>query len=156
MFAATAAIADRFTEEEIIFRVMESEESSRIIADAIVEYASLSVHFISSDDENDVSVRIPHFVRFTDKEQRDVLRVANDMNNKFRFSKFSVSLEAKAVTMEYDFPEGDDSIADGAVEIFRRMLQIAEEAYPEFMKAIWGKEHEVPDLGNIVFHDFEV
>lgn len=156
MFAATAAIADRFTEEEIVFRVLESEENSRIIADAIVDYAAFSVHFISSDDENDVSVRIPHFVRFTDKEQRDVLRVANEMNNKFRFSKFSVSLEAKAVTMEYDFPEGDDGIADGAVEIFRRMLQIAEEAYPEFMKAIWGKEHDAPDLGNIVFHDFEV
>ena len=156
MFAATAAIADKFTEEEIIFRVMESEENCRIIADAVVDYAAVSVHFISSDDENDVSVRIPHYVRFTDKERRDVLRVANDMNNKFRFCKFSVNLEAKAVTLEYDFPECEESVAEGAVEIFRRMLQIAEEAYPDFMKAIWGTNHEEQNLGNIVFHDFEV
>ena len=156
MFAATAAIADKFTEENIIFRVMESEESCRIIADAVVDYAALSVHFISSDDENDVSVRIPHFVRFKDKERRDVLRVANEMNNKFRFCKFSVNLETEAVTLEYDFPEQDDNVAEGAVEIFRRMLQIAEEAFPEFMKAIWGKQHEEPDFGKIVFHDFEV
>jgi hypothetical protein len=61
MFSATAEIADKFTEENIIFRVMESEENCRIIADAIVDYAALSVHFISSDDSNDVSVRIPHF-----------------------------------------------------------------------------------------------
>lgn len=157
MFAATAAIADKFTEENIIFRVVESEENSRVIADAVVDYAAPTVHFISSDDENDVSVRIPHFVRFKDKERRAVLRVANDMNNKFRFCKFSVNLEAEAVTLEYDFPEGDDNVAEGSVEIFRRMLQIAEEAYPEFMKAIWGQAHEEePNLGNIVFHDFEV
>ena len=156
MFSATAEIADKFTEENIIFRVMESEENCRIIADAIVDYAALSVHFISSDDSNDVSVRIPHFVRFKDKERRDVLRVANEMNNKFRFCKFSVNLEAEAVTLEYDFPEGDSGVADGAVEIFRRMLQIAEEAYPDFMKAIWATKHEEPNLGKIVVHDFEV
>ncbi len=156
MFSATAEIADKFTEENIIFRVMESEENCRIIADAIVDYAALSVHFISSDDSNDVSVRIPHFVRFKDKERRDVLRVANEMNNKFRFCKFSVNLEAEAVTLEYDFPEGDSGVADGAVEIFRRMLQIAEEAYPDFMKAIWATKHEEPNLGKIVFHDVEV
>ena len=156
MFSATSAIAEKFTEEKIIFRVIESEENSRVIADAIVDYASVSVHFISSDDANDVSVRIPHFVRFKDKERRAVLRTANEMNNKFRFCKFSVSAEAEAVTLEYDFPEGETNIAEGAVEIFRRMLQIAEESYPSFMKAVWATEHEEPDLGRIVFHDFEV
>ena len=156
MFAATAEIADKFTEEKIIFRVVESEDNCRIIADAIVDYAAFAVHFISSDDSNDVSVRIPHYVRFKDAERRDVLRVANDMNNKYRFAKFSVNDEAGAVTIEYDFPENDDGIAEGAVEIFHRLLQIAEDAYPAFMKAIWGKTHEDPDLGKIVFHDFEV
>ena len=105
MFAAIEAIADKFTEEGIIFRVVESEESCRIIADAVVDYAAFSVHFIASDDANDVSVRIPHFVRFKDKERRDVLKTANAMNNKFRFCKFSVNTEAEAVTIEYDFPE---------------------------------------------------
>ena len=156
MFAATAEIADKFTEKEIVFRVMESEDSCRIIAEAIVDYAAFSVHFISSDDSNDVSVRIPHFVRFKDAERRDVLHVANEMNAKFRYAKFAVNAEVGAVTIEYDFPEGDDGFADGAAEIFYRLLQIAEEAYPYFMRAIWGKTHEAPDLGKIVFHDFEV
>ena len=33
---------------------------------------------------------------------------------------------------------------------------IAEESYPDFMRAIWGSRHEEPNLGKIVFHDFEV
>ena len=68
MFAAIEAIADKFTEEDIIFRIVEGEENCRIIADAVVDYAALSVHFLATDDANDVSVRIPHFVRFKDKE----------------------------------------------------------------------------------------
>ena len=43
-----------------------------------------------------------------------------------------------------------------AEEVFRRVMQIAEEAFPEFMRAIWGKQPEPQNLGNIVFHDFEV
>ncbi|MBR6718728.1 MAG: YbjN domain-containing protein [Oscillospiraceae bacterium] len=156
MFAATNEIADRFTEEEILFRVAESEESSRVIADAVVEYACFAVHFISSDDENDVSVRIPHYVRFTDRERNAVLKVANQMNNKYRFCKFSVNTDAEAVTLEYDFPEENRNVAEGAVEIFHRILQIAQDAYPEFMRAIWATEHDAPNLGRIVFHDFEV
>lgn len=156
MFAATNEIADRFTEEEILFRVVETEENSRVIADAVVNYACFSVHFISADDANDVSVRIPHYVRFTDRERNAVLKVANEMNNKFRFCKFAVNPDAEAVTVEYDFPEENENLAEGAVEIFHRMLQIAQEAYPDFMRAIWATEHESQDLGRIVFHDFEV
>ena len=156
MFASTQEIADRFTEEEIVFRVLESEESSRICADAIVDYASFSVHFISADDESDVSVRVPHFVRFKEKEMRSVLHVANAMNNKYRFFKFSVNRQSEAVTIEYDFPEQESNIGECAVEIFRRILMVAEESYPEFMRAIWKETHEEPDFGRIVFHDIEV
>lgn len=156
MFASTQEIADRFREEEIVFRILESEETCRICADAIVDYASFSVHFISSDDENDVSVRVPHFVRFKDKELRSVLHVANAMSSKYRYFKFSVNREAEAVTIEYDFPEQESNISECAVEIFRRILIVAEESYPEFMRAIWKEEHDEPDFGHIVFHDIEV
>lgn len=159
MLPATEEIADFFSEKEIHFSVQENDDSSRITASAVVDYTTFTAYFISNDDTNDVSVRVPHFVRYKAKNRRDMLRIANRMNDKYRFVKFTVNDEAESVTIEYDFAEKTENIGPAAEELFRRVMQIAEEAYPEFMRAIWGKpdsEPEQQNLGNIVFHDFEV
>lgn len=155
MFPATEELMQAFEDEKLVFHVQESEESSRLTANAIVDYTSFTAHFISSDDRNDVSVRVPHFVRFKEKDVPEMLRVANLMNERFRFCKFVVNPESEAITLEYDFPENTEQIGQAGVELFRRLMQIAEEAYPEFMKAIWNRPPEV-SLGNIQFHDFTV
>lgn len=157
MFSATEEIAEYFNEKEIVYTVQESESTSRVVASVVVDYASFTVYFISSDDSNDVSVRIPHFVRFKEQDYRDMLKVASRINDKYRFVKFTVNQESEAVTIEYDFAEKTENIGAAAEEIFRRVMQIAEEAYPEFMRALWCKQ-DMPQqqLGNIVFHDFEV
>lgn len=157
MFPATEEIADFFSEKDVHFSVQENDESSRIVASAVVDYTSFTAYFISSDDSNDVSVRVPHYVRFKSQNRRDMLRIANRMNDKYRFVKFTVNDDAESVTIEYDFAEKTENIGPAAEELFRRVMQIAEEAYPEFMRAIWKEPAEEPqNLGNIVFHDFEV
>ena len=156
MYPAIEEIMEVFNEKDVHFQVQENDDSNRIIASVVVDYTSFTVYFISSDETNDISVRVPHFVRFKENNRRDMLRIANRMNDKYRFVKFTVSDESEAVTIEYDFPEKTENIGPAAEEVFRRVMQIAEEAFPEFMRAIWGKQPEPQNLGNIVFHDFEV
>lgn len=155
MNPAAEEIIERFEEKDIRFRVQELEEGARIIADVIVDYTSFSVVYITEEEGNDIAVRVPHFVRFLEKEYADMLRVTNEMNEKYRFCKFSVNRELSSVSIEYDFPEHTENIGEACVEIFQRMMQIAEEAFPHFMRAIWQPREPV-SLGNIVFHDYEV
>lgn len=155
MFSAIEEITERFTERDIRFRLQNNEEQTRIFADVLVDYTTFTVVFIVEGESSDVSVRIPHYVRFLEKEYRDVLRVTNDLNEKYRFCKFTVNSRVGSVTLEYDFPQNTENIGDAAVEILQRMIQIAEESYPVYMRAIWAKP-EPPVLGNIVFHDFQV
>ncbi len=155
MFPAAEEIAEYFDNEDLHYRVQETESSTRICADVVVDYAAFTVLFISDNEASDVYVRIPHFVRFKKKDLRAVLRVTNQMNEKFRFCKFTVNADIESVTIEYDFPEKTEQIGAAALEIFQRIMQIAEEAYPVYMRAIWGSPEPV-NLGKIVFHDIEV
>ncbi len=155
MYPAIEEIVQAFEDESLIFRVQEDEDSARLIANASVDYTAFTVYFMVSGETNDVAVRVQHFVRFKEKDVAEVLRVANTMNNRFRFAKFVVNPETESVTIEYDFPENTDCIGPAAVEVFRRVMSIAEEAFPEFMKAIWNRPAEV-SFGNIQFHDVTV
>lgn len=156
MYPVIEDIAEYFTEKQIVFHIQENENSSRIAAAVVVDYTTFTIYFIANDDSNDISVRVPHFVRFKPQNQRDMLRIANRMNDKYRFVKFTVNDESEAITIEYDFAEKTENIGEAAEEMFRRIMQIAEESYPEFMRAIWGKPEPPQNIGNIVFHDFEV
>lgn len=155
MFSPAEEIIEFFDEKEVRYRVQEQEEETRIIADVVVDYAAFSVVFLITSEENDVSVRVPHFVRFKEQEYAEMLRVANQVNDRYRFCKFTVNKEAEAVTMEYDFPENTEQIGPAAHEIFQRTMQIAEEAYPEFMRAIWGSPKNY-SVDKIEFRDIEV
>lgn len=155
MYPAAEEIIEQFEERDIRFRVQELEESTRISADVLVDYTSFTVVFISDNEENDISVRVPHFVRFLEKDRAEVLRVSNEMNGKYRFCKFTVNSELGSVAIEYDFPEKTGSIGAAAVELFQRIMQIAEEAFPFYMRAIWERKDAAP-LGKIVFHDYQV
>ncbi len=156
MYAAVEEIIEVFKEHSIVFHIQENEESIRIVASVIVDYTSFTMYFIVNGDSNDVAVRVPHFVRFKKQNRRDMLQIANRMNDRFRFCKFTVNDEAEAVTIEYDFAEKTENIGESCEEIFRLVMQIAEKAYPEFMRAIWGKQEPQQKIGNVVFHDFEV
>lgn len=158
MYHATELIAQYFDEKEIRFRIEDREDVSAVIANIAVDYTSFAMHFYSQDSENDVSVRIPNFVRYGDRSTAAVLRVAAECNQLYRYAKFTVDTEEHSVRVEYDFAEetDDDAVGPCAYEIFRRLMQICDEAFPKFMEAIWNKDAQAAEYSNIVFHDFEV
>ena len=71
MYPAIEEIADYFNENDVHFNIQENDETNRIVASVIVDYTAFTVYFISSDDSYDVSVRVPHFVRFKENNRRD-------------------------------------------------------------------------------------
>lgn len=158
MFHATELIAQYFDEHDVRFRIEDHDELSSVVANVAVDYTVFSIHFYSQDNENDVFVRIPNYIRYGDKSTATVLRVAAECNALYRYAKFTVDTEEHSVRVEFDFPEEteDEAVGASAYEIFRRLMQICDEAFPKFMEAIWGGEEETPEYGNIVFHDFEV
>ena len=59
--------------------------------------------------------------------------------------------------LEYDFPTNTGNIGEATTELLQRIIQIAKEAYPFFMRALWEKKPKAdPHVGHIVFHDIEV
>lgn len=155
MFRPIEEIIEYFDEKEIHYRIQEREDETRLVADAVVDYAAFSVAYICTGEECDISIRIMHFVRFKEQDYPEILRVTNTLNTKYRYAKFSANAEAEAVTIEYDFPEKTEGIGEAAYELFQRLLQIAEEAYPEYMRAIWGSPKNY-SINSISFRDIEV
>ena len=159
MFQATEQLAEAFEAAGIRFRVEDTSDRSLIAAEVATDYTAYIIRFISSSDSNDVAVRVHHYICFTKKQEMAVLRAANTCNRRYRFCKFAVNSEAKAVTVEYDLPTESENLGEAAVEIFKRFAQISNETYPIFIREIWGNdepEKEYASLGNIEFHDFEV
>ena len=153
MYRAAKEISDFFEEHDIVFRVRETEDSSRIGTDVQAGYAVFCIWFISTDDSSDVAVRVPSFVRYkTDAEKKRLMRAVNRMNQKYRYVKFTMPANDQCINIEFDFPESTQNIGKCAGEIFRRIMQIADESYPEFMKALWSEENF---LGNAVFYEFK-
>ena len=153
MFRATEEISEAFDEHDIKYRIFEADETSRVGADVQVGYTAFCIWFISSDDDSDVAVRVPNFVRFrTEEEKKRILRVVNEMNRKYRYIKFSLIPHENSVILEYDFPASTQDIGKTSIEIFHRMIQIAHESYQNFMKALWGSDQF---FGNAVFYEYK-
>jgi len=137
-FKATKAIAAAFDEAGLKYSIIEPGGSSAVKAVFGGDnYDSATVHYISSDDDNDVKVVILSFVKVPASKREKVIMVLNDMNNKYRYLKFVMS-EDNDVRVEYDFPLKITNPGDVAVEILIRMMKILDDVYPELMKAIWS------------------
>ena len=141
IYKATRLIAQALDEEGIRYEVKENEKySEAIVSFPIKNGPSARVSFISSDDDNDVTVRIFGLVHDV-SEDRDVeiLKAINKCNDHFRFAKMVMD-EDRDINVEYDFPvkTGSDCVGEIACELASRLSSILEDCYPILMKALWG------------------
>ena len=67
-----------------------------------------------------------------------MLYAVNKMNRQFRFAKFVVDFEDNTISIEIDFPISCSEVGGIAVEMLFRVMNMADEAYAEFMKAAWS------------------
>ena len=139
MYKATEEIYEAFQDAELHCETDENDEGHTYVRAGIsTKLTSFSMLFISTDDDNDVSMRIFNFVRFDEEKRGSVLFAANKLNRMFRYVKFFVDFDDNTVTVAMDFPVSCDNVGQTAIEILFRMMDISDEAYSEFMKAIWA------------------
>ena len=98
---------------------------------------SYRIRFISTDDDNDVAVRVFGMVSIDAGQQAKILPVLNKLNSKYRYVKFVLD-KASDINLEYDYLVRCPDPSVSAKEIMIRIVKIVDEAYPEIMRAMWA------------------
>lgn len=78
------------------------------------------------------------YIRVPMAKLREVIDVCNKLNNEYRWVKFVCDEEKLNVVIKADHIISTETAAEYISDMMYRMLDIADEAYPEFMKEIWG------------------
>lgn len=138
VYNASKEIAKVFDDNGIKYRINETANTSAVEAGFSGKNApNILVRFISTDDDNDVAARILSLVKVTDEKRPAVLEAINSLQRRFRYVNFTIDDDGD-VHVGYDMPVRTTNVGDIAVEMFVRMVKIADDAYPVLMKAIWS------------------
>lgn len=141
MYRAIELIAQEMDRVGIKYSLEENSQKSALITGFGVNNGShVRVFFISTDDNNDVAVRLFGVVNGVSEDKVGrILEVINECNRQYRYMKFVLDDE-RDINVEYDIPlkTTDDSVGEIGCEVFIRMIKIVEESYPKFMRVVWG------------------
>ena len=148
MFHATTLLTECFDTNGVHYQVASSEDSVAEIVEVpcpITGGPTVRARFISTDDDNDVGVRIYSLVTSVQEEKRmAVLEACNRLNATYRFITFELDRD-NDVCAAFDFPAAtsDESLGHSVMEILTRVVGILEDVYPLLMKAMYGKEADM-------------
>ncbi len=92
----------------------------------------------AQEDNSDVSIRL-YSILNVKHINASILKVLNDCNDTYHFFKFVLD-EDQDLVICYDFTPGLDTENLGNIvfELCLHILNVAQEVYPDFMRAIWG------------------
>lgn len=99
--------------------------------------STIVANFFFDSDEKGVAVRVFDLVKVPEGKEDSMLRAINGQNNRFRFSKFCLNTKDNTIQMEMDGIFRRYDVGEICREMLVRAIQICDEAYPEFMKAMW-------------------
>ncbi len=114
-------------EEERVARVGFNMENTDI---------EMIIHF--SEDDTVVQVYGRDFVKIPSEKINEMYKVCNECNNAYRWVCFVVNEEDGQVLCKSDAEIQLDSCAEEIYNTVMRMANIVDNAYPKFMKALWG------------------
>ena len=116
----------------------ESDTSSSVwLQFGIKNGGSYKIKFISTDNDNDVAVRVFALLSVDDSQRDKLLPAINELNSKYRFVRFWVD-EDGDVNIGYDYPMHCPNPASSARELIIRIVKIVDDAYPLLMRAMWA------------------
>lgn len=142
---ASLLIAEAFDERDIKYTIREIGEETSVVDAGFSITCGPSAHilFASSDEENDVAVRITGLMQNIPSDKRPAMNEAcNTVNDKMRYLKFCI--HGDNLIGEYDLPAkiSDECLAECCVEIFVRAIQILHMEYHFFPEAIYRETYE--------------
>ena len=92
--------------------------------------------FFDKDGDPLVSFKCWEIANFKDKEAVGII-TCNQLNNQYRWVTFYVDDDADVIT-QIDSYVDENTCGPICMSLVRRMVNIVDEAYPEFMRALWG------------------
>lgn len=90
---------------------------------------TITANFFFSKDGEDVAIRIWDIISFDSSKFAAICDVANDLNCKYRFAKFTVDSD-NTVTMAVDAVFRTNDVGEICYELMHRSVNICDEAYP--------------------------
>lgn len=141
IYKATELIKQEMDRQDMKYSVEEFDDRSIIFAGFGIDNGpSVRVQFVSQDNDNDVAIRLYGLVNSVAESKVEKMQeVVNECNCQYRYLKFTMDKD-RDVNIEYDIPlrADDETVGAMACEIFIRIMKVADDAYPKFMRIIWG------------------
>ncbi len=98
----------------------------------------VEVNVIFDDDGTTMGLRSFNFCKFAEDKRPAMYKTCSEMNKQFRWVKFFVDESDNTITLADDAVIQAESCGPEVWELICRMVGIADDAYPNFMKAIWS------------------
>ena len=141
MYYSTEQCADFFDRQGIRYSVKEAADDNKrdiIRLSYAAENTDIIVHMFFSDDNEDVAIRVFGLVKVQEAKIPKMLDVINEQNRCFRFAKFCLNMDDHTIQVEIDAAFRSHNIGEICDELVSRIVSISQDAYAEFMKAMWS------------------
>lgn len=119
--------------------VREENGKTAVIASVHSKVTKYDIVFLF-DPEHMVQIMVPEILSCPQNKFLELLNVCNRQNAKFRWFKYYLT-EARdsfSLRIQSDLYIDPDNSGRICMDIMLRMIRVIDEAYPEFMKTIWG------------------
>lgn len=95
--------------------------------------------FLHFDEEDSLAhFEGVEFIKVPEEKYDAIYKVLNEVNDDYKFVKFVLDTENGSLCARDDALIQLDSCGEECFEIMIRMIQIIDDAYPKFMKALWS------------------
>lgn len=102
-----------------------------------LEETTVTIRAVFDDNGHTVAIRCFRLARAKEDRFVDVLKTCNELNNRFRWFKFTIDNDSD-INMEIDCIVNEETAGEVVLELVQRLCNIVDEAYPELMEAIYG------------------
>lgn len=138
MHQATLAVARAMEAHDLKYKTDEAEHISYVETGFSGDNIKhVTIRFLSTDEDNDVAVRVFQVVSVPAEKRSKILPVMNELNRKFRYAKLVMNDDGD-ISAQYDLPLAEQNVGEACFEILARFVKILDEAYPMLMQALWS------------------
>ena len=103
-----------------------------------LDNTKLEIYYFFAENNENVHIEGRNFVKVPKDSIDKMYKLCNEINRKFRWFKFTIDEDRLDMVVEDDAVIQLDSCAEEVFELMIRMTQVVDEAYPQFMKAIYA------------------
>lgn len=102
------------------------------------EGGSIEIYFQFDESDSHVHLEGVNFIKVPENKYDAMYKVLNDVNDQYKHVKFVLDTENGQLNARDDAVIQLDTCGEECFELMIRMVQVVEDAYPTFMKAMWS------------------